>query len=174
VNFTDITTLSIGEDVIELGAIVYPTGAKQQVVWSSDDPTIASITDQGVVSGLTVGVATIRVAVVENMSIEATLTVTVVDDTSDLLTISGIINTLNELIPDEINSDMTLPTSLEGATITWSSSDYTTINRNGKVTRNRMDQEIELEATIKLSRSDRSISKNRYGKSISIKRSQQS
>lgn len=169
VNFSGTTTLSIGEDIIELGAIVYPTGAKQQVTWSSDNPTIATITDHGVVSGLAVGIATIRVNAIENTSIDATFIVTVVDDTSDLLTISGIINTLNELIPDEINSDMALPTTLEGATITWASSDYTTINRNGKVTRNRFDQEVELEATIKLSRSEGVFQKNIMVKAYPLK-----
>ncbi|MFA6627338.1 MAG: glycosyl hydrolase family 18 protein [Bacilli bacterium] len=169
VNLAGDDTMSIGDDPLELLALVNPSSAKQQVVWSSSNPTVATVGEDGKVTPLAIGITTIGVQVLENTALEDELVMTVVDDPGQLETISGIIQTLDELIPDTITTEMTLPTRLEEATITWESSNYNTINRNGLVVQNRFDQSVEIRGTIKLSRNEGVFQKTIMVKAYSLK-----
>lgn len=168
VNLEDANEMTLGDNPLELMALVYPSGAKQAVTWSSSNPEVATVED-GFVSALSVGTTTIEVEVVEDSTLTSSLLITVYDDASDLETITGIINTLNTLIPTNITTDMTFPTRLQDATITWESSDYNSINRNGVVTRSRIDQEVTITGTITLARSEGEFHKTVMVKAYPLK-----
>lgn len=72
-------TMSIG-DTDELVATVLPEDAdNMKVVWTSSDPTVATVSDNGEVHALKVGSTTIRATSDENGEIAATCAVTVME-----------------------------------------------------------------------------------------------
>lgn len=68
----------------------------------------------------------------------------------DFSTIPGIIAYLDETIPGVTDSNLTLPTILGSARLTWTSSDPATISPSGVVSRNRVDTSVALSCKIKL------------------------
>lgn len=57
INYSGIQT-AIGQDT-QLSAIVVPAGARQDVVWESSDPTIATVDESGLVTGVSKGATSI-------------------------------------------------------------------------------------------------------------------
>ena len=113
---TDSMTLFAG-DKVELIASVYPVDAKLQ--WSSSDPSIASVDQNGKVTGLNKGVADITVKSM-NGNMSATCTVTV------LLHVSGVsLDKTFAKVPKGENLALTVTVSPSDAydkNVTWSSS----------------------------------------------------
>ena len=113
---TDSMTLFAGDNV-ELIASVYPVDAKLQ--WYSSDPSIASVDQNGKVTGLNKGVADITVKSL-NGNMSATCTVTV------LLHVSGVsLDKTFAKVPKGGNLALTVTVSPSDAydkNVTWSSS----------------------------------------------------
>lgn len=78
-------TLEVGKSK-NLFAVVTPSGnADQSVVWSSDNPTVATIDENGTVTALTVGAATISASTRDNsFSAQCTVVVQISDFTVNL------------------------------------------------------------------------------------------
>lgn len=71
----DATTVVVGSE-LSLSATVTPAGASQEVTWSSDDETIATIAD-GIVTGVAAGSVNITATSVADTTITGTYAITV-------------------------------------------------------------------------------------------------
>ncbi len=70
-------------------------------------------------------------------------------DTEDTEMVLGIaLETVEEAVPSTTKDDLELPTSLLGATITWTSSEPASISETGVVTRSEENVKVELTAEI--------------------------
>ncbi len=76
VNISGETALFLGSET-NLTAAVIPAHAIQDVTWSSDDETVATVDQNGIVSGLAVGIANITAASTENPAVFETLAIEV-------------------------------------------------------------------------------------------------
>lgn len=148
VNLGNTNILKVGATPLELISLITPSSAKQDVLWNSSDESIAIVTD-GFVTGLRQGEVIITVTSVNDIHLQVSFTISVIDDKIEQDKINEVKLTLEELIPSEIDSNITLLTSLNGARITWNSSNYDAINRNGRVRQGRSDQLVTLSAIIK-------------------------
>ena len=129
-----LADVNIGETV-QLNATVMPEDATNKgIVWTSSDPAIATVDDNGLVTGKKAGNATIKVTTADgNFTAECNVTVSYVP-------VSGI--TLNkkteELKPGQWVSLLATitPANATEQTITWDSSDknVATVDENGKIT----------------------------------------
>lgn len=72
----DTLALDVG-DTADLEALVTPAGASQGVIWTSSSPSIASVSETGMVTGLAAGSATITAASVADGTKTDTCAVTV-------------------------------------------------------------------------------------------------
>ena len=108
------------DETLELSATINPTGATGTVVWSSSNPSVASVTQAGVVTGVSDGEATIT-ATVEGTEIKNALPVTV-----------GVVGVGSETINGLPYQTYTY-TPMAGSTITWmmTNYNYTSTNYNG-------------------------------------------
>lgn len=84
-NVTGSTTCKAGE-TIELAAVVSPEGASQSVIWSSSDPSVATVS-RGEVSGLKPGEVTITATCKKFTDITTSITLTILE--ADKPEISG-------------------------------------------------------------------------------------
>ena len=77
----DRTSLSLSKgETATLVATVMPEDATDRsVTWSSSDPSVATVSDDGVVTAVSVGTATITATSVSDADMKATCTVTVID-----------------------------------------------------------------------------------------------
>jgi probable HAF family extracellular repeat protein len=73
----DTTTLAIGETVA-LVARVHPPSARQGVNWASEAPSVASVSDEGLVTGKSTGAAMITATSVARPNVMASASITVV------------------------------------------------------------------------------------------------
>ena len=76
---------------ISLSASISPKGANQQVVWSSDQPKVATVSDKGVVTGKKAGTAKITAVSAVNKKVKKSFTVTVYAKAVKKISISGAI-----------------------------------------------------------------------------------
>jgi hypothetical protein len=100
----DAATIEVGETVT-LSAAVLPAGASQAVTWSSDTPTVATVSG-GAVTGVGVGTAVITATSVADASRSASATVTVVPEGEDPVTVDC---TAAAPLADDIVIATTLP-----------------------------------------------------------------
>ena len=119
-----------------LKATITPTDATDKAIaWSSSAPEVASVTEEGVVTALKAGTATITASTANGLT--ATCEVTVVAATVDA---SGLELNLEEAEIVEGESvqlqAMVLPADATDKTVTWTSSDaaVATVNASGLVT----------------------------------------
>ncbi len=134
------TTLTLEQGQAEtLTATVKPNNAaNQNISWSSNNPAIATVDDNGMVSALATGTATITVTT-EDGNKTATCVVTVTAPATPIEVESISIKTTTEIA---IGSSETLAVTYNpadantGKEVTWSSSDETVakVDANGKVT----------------------------------------
>lgn len=135
----------------QLSATISPAEATyKQVRWVSSDYQVADVSETGVVTPLTAGSATISALAVSGNAVgDAAITVT-----SNLL---DAFNAIQSLQPgfaegdhaDSVTADLTLPESVAGCTVTWSSSNTDIITADGRVTQPRgYDKEVALSATL--------------------------
>ena len=96
-----VTSVTLNTNTLELdrfktaklSVTVGPADADNlAVVWSSDDESVATVTQDGLVSAVSVGSATIKVASVESPSVYATCTVTVSKEKDEVLSDAGTAN----------------------------------------------------------------------------------
>jgi uncharacterized protein YjdB len=124
---------------ITITAQVLPLGAKQEIVWSSEDEDIATVNEQGRVTGKSLGIVKIIATCVANPNIFAEYTISVVprDEISDTNPVEIIITGENNVIEGNtvlLTADV-LP---HGASLTvfWTSEDpeVATVDERGYVT----------------------------------------
>ena len=112
------SSVVVGEST-KLSATITPLTASQNVLWSSGDPTVATIDSSGNVTAKKVGTTTITAAAKSDINIKDTLEITV---KSASISISG--NT-SVIVGNSITLTATvLPPTMTQA-VTWSSSDST-------------------------------------------------
>ena len=74
---------------ITLTASVTPADADQQVIWSSGNKKIATVSSKGVVKGIKAGTVTIKAVSVKNTRVTKTFKITVMEDAVGKVQISG-------------------------------------------------------------------------------------
>lgn len=111
--------LALGE-TLKLSVTITPTDATADVItWTSSDPTIATVSDTGVVTALKPGEVTITVTVGGKSS---SFTLTIYDPKAGFITLD--ITEKSLLVGDELTLTPTVsPETLKDKTITWTTSD---------------------------------------------------
>ena len=131
-------TLYMGEPGTQLTANIYPSNAtNQQVIWSSDDPEVASVDQNGLVTARSVGYTTIRVAAQENGAIQAACTVSVQPVRIRVTGISFQSNTLElGLYGTGTLTPIVAPANATDQSVTWESNNknIVSVSRGGVVT----------------------------------------
>ena len=142
--FTAITTLELSPknaEVLEGGTIAItpvftPSYATNQTLtWTSSDETIATVDEQGVVTGVKVGNTTISATTTDGSDITATCQVTVKPVVATGISVDPIAVTITAGETTQLSVTMT-PANATYKTATWSSSDeaIATVDENGVVT----------------------------------------
>ena len=140
--------LASAENTIQLGAKVLPEDAIQRVEWKSSSPKVAEINDQGQITGLKKGKATITATTTDGTREKVTLTVNVanlsksVEVTGDNEVVSGGKITLKAAV---------LPETTDNKKVDWTTSDenIARVAKNGVVTARKVEgvQEVTITAT---------------------------
>ena len=138
-----ITSVQINKDKVEvvknqtviLSAIINPSDTTEDttVTWESDDPSIATVDENGVVTGKSAGVVVIRGTLQNGMEISSEVTVTIIPvdsisfEDKEITILKGKETLLNVLI------NPSNATEIEN--IAWESSDDTiiTVDENGRI-----------------------------------------
>ena len=129
----DKSAVSIAKgETIKLSPVVSPSGAAPVLKWSSSDKKVASVTDEGFVSGLAAGEAVITVTA-DKSSASCKVTVRPVEVES--ITLDK--ETAEMLIGDKLSLKATvLPADADNAAVTWTSLNdkVASVDQNGNVT----------------------------------------
>ena len=131
--------LSVGE-TFQLSCTVEPSNASnQEVSWKSSDDTIATVSEDGLVTAKKAGKTTITVTSAENEEIKKECTVTVQEKTEEIkvtdLTLSPIQKSLT--VGETFQLSCTVePSNASNQEVSWKSSDDTiaTVSKDGLVT----------------------------------------
>ena len=102
----EIKQLVVGEEE-QLNVAVTPSGAKQEVLFTSSDATIASVDENGLVKALKAGTVTITVTSKENSELKATCSFTVYEKATSF-TISGATNGQTVKVDEAITITVTV------------------------------------------------------------------
>ncbi len=100
----DEATIEVG-DTVTLSATVSPAGVSQAVSWSSDTPAVATVDDDGLVTGVSEGSAVVTATSDADSTRSASATIAVTED-EDLVTVDCDAATP---LTDDITVDTTLP-----------------------------------------------------------------
>lgn len=133
------TTIAIGASETLTATITPANADNQAVTWSSNNTAVASVDQNGKVTGVSAGTATITVTTQDGNK-TATCTVTVPDPTADPVAVTGV--SLNKTSTSlTVGSSETLtatvaPANATNQAVTWSSNNtaVATVNQNGLVT----------------------------------------
>ncbi len=116
---------------------VLPTDATNKtVIWSSNDTAIATVDLNGIITGNSVGTATITVTTADGGYTD-TVSVTVTAESVDVSSVSVGSDTVNLVVGDTLPVEVTvLPTDASNPALTWSSSNeaIATVDLNGVIT----------------------------------------
>ena len=115
-------------------ATVSPNTAPQTVTWSSDKPAVATVDQDGKVTGITEGLATIKARTANGLEATCIVTVTAADIPATGLSIDPPSKSI--IVNDEFTITATvLPDNATDKTVTWSSDKpaVATVDQNGKV-----------------------------------------
>lgn len=127
------TTVTIGEEVRLLARILPENSTDQRLVWSSDDPQVASV-DQGMVLGLKEGTTVIRVSTVDGQK-SATCQVTVkpVQVRNIFLSVADLSLAVGQ---EYVLGATVLPDQAKDKSLKWNSSNISvaTVDQQGRVT----------------------------------------
>lgn len=130
-------TVYMGEPGTQLAANIYPSNAtNKQIIWSSDNPTVASVNQNGLVTARSIGYATIRVAAQENNSIQASCTVSVQPARTRVTGISFASATLElGLYGTSTLAPIVAPANATDKSVTWESNNknIVSVSRGGVV-----------------------------------------
>lgn len=151
INLTGSNELIVGGKNVELTSFIDPSGDGLKVIWSSNNLDVASVDENGLVTGLSEGTAKIT-AKIDGYDLTDTIDVFVYDDSANLNTIVGIISYLDTIIPSSTTEDITLPFFLEGAKLIWNSSNESVISRVGRVSSSKNDVTVTLTCSVELGR----------------------
>ncbi len=77
IDVTQVSKLGIGDSKPLTATIIPETATVQDVIWSSDNPAVAAVDENGVVTGKSAGEAVITATAVDNEEISASATITV-------------------------------------------------------------------------------------------------
>lgn len=156
VTITGDTKVIIGSS-INLQATVEPDIAEQTITWESSDPTIASVNQEGKVTGLSVGKVTITAKSVSE-NVKATIEIEVVLPDPTNVTIIGPNETR---VGEQIQLMAVIAPALANQQVIWSvdNESLATIDENGKLTalakgqvkviaRSKVKEEVFAEYTI--------------------------
>lgn len=138
------TTIEVGE-TLQLSAQVLPSSAAQDVTWSSGNPSVATVSETGLVTGVAEGSVQIRAGVTADIA--GSITITVEDNTptpppsegtigdvlaeaaiGDVVTVKGVVVSLNNngmLISDNTGAIYMNDRDLKE---TWHVNDYVEVN----------------------------------------------
>lgn len=125
-----ILTMDIGE-IDTLTAIVYPTNAISEVIWSSSKPSVATINNYGVITAIAPGISIVTATTTDGTNLSASCEVTVIPQydiyptTTELMHVRGQSNTSvvipfwmsNKTAISGLQFDITLPTGVSFATV---------------------------------------------------------
>lgn len=135
-NIEDNVTIFKGDSYpIEVNVI--PNTASTNLLWSSSDPNVVSVSEQGVVFGVEAGSATITASTIDGSNLSATCVVTVRDHavpaTGIILNRQAVTMTIGQTVPLEAT---VLPDNADNKNVIWNSIDATvaTVNNQGIVT----------------------------------------
>lgn len=151
----NIKKMNVG-DTFELAVEVTPYDANDEVVWSTSDKRVASISEDGVVKALSGGTFTVTATSKHDDTVVATYknTITVIDDSEDYARIDEVIGWLEELFPEGYvaNGYTEFPTAYEELpqiSISWTSSNPTVFPINDAYQRGKEDYTITVTAKVK-------------------------
>lgn len=118
---------------ITLTAKVMPSGASQDVTWSSSNKKIATVSNKGVVKGVKAGKVTITATSKAKKSVKAKFTVTVKAKPVTSVSIKGAVKEMK--VSEEITLKATASPKSAAQTITWKTSNkkIATVDQNGVV-----------------------------------------
>lgn len=129
-----VLNMPLGTDAT-LTATVAPSNATfKNVVWSSSNPTVASVSDAGVVTALAPGMADITATATDGSGVSATCTVDVI------IPVTGIELNMTEMTLDQHDTELLRatisPTDASNKAVAWESSNpaVATVNEYGVVT----------------------------------------
>lgn len=129
-------TILLGEDTV-LNAIILPANTTvKDVVWSVDDTSIASISEDGRITALTIGTTIVRA---KQKDVENYLEISVLPiDVTEIIITSSNGSSLNKDETTEFSAEF-IPSNATYKNITWSTSDESiaTIDENGVLTTHR-------------------------------------
>lgn len=133
------TTIAIGASETLTATITPANADNQAVTWSSDNTAIASVDQNGKVTGVSAGTATITVTTQDGNK-TATCTVTVPDPSADPVAVTGVsLNKTSTSLTVGATETLTATVAPANATnqaVTWSSNNtaVASVDQNGKVT----------------------------------------
>lgn len=154
VNLSGANEITVGENNITLTYVTTPSNASQDITWSSSDPQVATVNENGEVTGVDSGVAIIYATSTHDKSIYGEIEITVYNDGPSNEKIEEIISYLEDVIPNQAtDSAIELPLFYDGdIRLYWQSSDPYTIDSLGRVTAGRKNINVMLKATFKVGR----------------------
>ena len=123
------------KETLQLKATVTPSNADQEVTWSSSKPEVATVSENGLVTGVTAGTTVITATSKDDPSIKATCTVTVMNIPVESVTLNKTSLTLVEGSTATLTAAVK-PENAFDRTPTWSSSnsEVATVSDKGVVT----------------------------------------
>ena len=132
--FIDITT----NPTLQLGALVYPEAASQNVTWKTSNRRTATVTEEGLVTGLKTGTVTITATAADGTGKKTTVKVRVVRMATGL----EITGTTSVLAGKRVTLKAAIsPSNATDKSVTWTSSDpaIATVDKRGRVTAKKVD-----------------------------------
>lgn len=135
----DVETLTIEGDLNNvIGNLTLPTTGVpygSAITWSSSNPSVVSTTGVVTRPGVSESDATVVLTATLPGSVQKTFTVTVKRNLTEAQSVQEDKDALDLGDTSNVTYDLTLPTKgAQGSTITWSSSDSSTVSSTGKVT----------------------------------------
>lgn len=130
---SDVKTVRATE-TLQATATVTPSTALSDITWSSSDNTKATVDENGLITGVAAGNATITATNIDGTS--ATLAITVTAAPVVPTGVEVALSATTAKIGDTINATATItPATAEDKSVTWSTSDETKamVDANGKV-----------------------------------------
>lgn len=134
---TESTELTIGESVKLIATVLPETTLNKSVTWSSSDPHVASVSEDGTVTAIGVGTAIITATTADGTSLSATCEITVYPVYVTSITLNYTEYAIDVTKPKTLQLTATiLPGNATDTSLTWDTSDGTvaTVTNNGFVT----------------------------------------
>ena len=122
-------------DTLTLTATAKPEyAADKTVTWRSSDETVATVDENGLVTAVAVGTATITAKANDGSDVEASCAVTVSPILVTSITLSAMSMTIG--LPDTLKVTDVMPANATDKTVTWSSDNeqVATVDQNGVIT----------------------------------------